>query len=46
VAGAVVAGLLADRAGMPIAIWAVAVITAASGGIVIVRMRETLARVR
>ena len=39
--GAVVAGVLADRAGMPFAIGSVAVLTAASGGVVLVRMRET-----
>jgi MFS family permease len=40
-AGAVVAGVLADRAGMPFAIGAIAAITAASGMVVLVRMRET-----
>jgi MFS family permease len=39
--GAVVAGVLADRAGMPFAIGVVAVVTAASGLVVLVRMRET-----
>lgn len=39
--GAIVAGILADRAGMPFAIGAVAAITAASGLVVLVRMRET-----
>ena len=39
-AGAIVAGLLADRAGMPFAIGAVAVVTAASGLVVLGRMRE------
>jgi len=39
--GAVLAGVLADRAGMPFAIWAIAVLTAISGLIVVVRMRET-----
>ena len=43
-AGAVVAGVLADRFGMSPAIGAVAVITAASGLLVLVRMRETLDR--
>ncbi|MEO6208054.1 MAG: MFS transporter [Candidatus Limnocylindrales bacterium] len=40
-AGAIVAGLLADRAGMPLAIGAVAVMTAASGLVVLGRMRES-----
>ena len=39
--GAVVAGVLADWAGMPFAIGVVAVITAISGLIVLARMRET-----
>jgi MFS family permease len=39
--GAVLAGILADRAGMPFAIGAVGAITAASGLVVLVRMRET-----
>jgi len=43
-AGALVAGLLADRFGMPVAIGAVAAITAVSGLVVFVRMRETLGR--
>ena len=38
--GAIVAGVLADRAGMPFAIGAVAVVTAASGLVVLGRMRE------
>jgi MFS family permease len=42
--GAVVAGLLADRAGMPFAIAVIAVLTAASGLVVLVRMRETRPR--
>jgi MFS family permease len=42
--GAVVAGVLADRAGMPFAIGAVAVITAISGLVVLVRMHETRPR--
>ena len=41
--GAVVAGVLADRAGMPFAIGFVAALTAASGLVVLVRMRETRA---
>jgi MFS family permease len=41
--GAVVTGVLADRAGMPFAIGAVAVVTAASGLWVLLRMRETRA---
>ena len=40
--GALLAGLIADRLGMPAAIWAVAVLTAASGLLVFVRMYETL----
>jgi MFS family permease len=40
-AGALVAGILADRAGMPFAIAAIAALTAASGLVVLVRMRET-----
>ena len=40
-AGAIVAGVLADRAGMPFAIGVIAAITAASGLVVLVRMRET-----
>jgi MFS family permease len=40
-AGAIVAGVVADAAGMAGAIWAVATITAASGLLVLVRMRET-----
>jgi len=42
--GAVVAGLLADAAGMSVAILAVAGLTAASGVVVLARMRETLPR--
>ncbi|MFL5778878.1 MAG: MFS transporter [Chloroflexota bacterium] len=41
-AGAIVAGLVADRFGMPAAIGVVALITAGSGLVVLVRMRETL----
>ena len=37
----IVAGVLADRAGMPFAINVIAVLTAASGIVVLVRMRET-----
>jgi MFS family permease len=40
-AGALVAGLIADRAGMPVAILVVAFLTAASGVVVLVRMYET-----
>ena len=40
-AGAIVAGLIADRAGMPFAVAVVAVLTAASGVFVMLRMRET-----
>jgi MFS family permease len=40
--GAIVAGLVADAAGIATAIWLVAVVTAGSGIIVLGRMRETL----
>jgi MFS family permease len=40
--GALAAGLIADAAGMPAAIGVVAGLTAASGLVVLVRMRETL----
>ncbi len=39
--GALLTGVIADLAGARAAIWTVAVITAASGAIVVVRMRET-----
>jgi MFS family permease len=39
--GALLAGVIADRLGMPAAIWAVAALTAASGVIVLVRMYES-----
>jgi len=39
--GALLAGLLADRLGMPAAIWAVAALTGLSGLVVAVRMYET-----
>jgi MFS family permease len=39
--GAVVVGILADAAGIASAIWVVAIITAGSGLLVLVRMRET-----
>jgi len=42
--GAVVAGVVADAAGMPAAIWVVAGLTAGSGLVVLVRMRETRPR--
>jgi len=42
--GALLVGLLADRSGMPAAIVAIAAITAGSGLVVLVRMRETLVR--
>jgi MFS family permease len=42
--GALAAGLIADMAGMPAAIGAVAALTAGSGLVVFVRMRETLVR--
>jgi MFS family permease len=44
-AGAIVAGVIADAAGMTVAIWVVASITALSGIVVLVRMRETRPRV-
>jgi MFS family permease len=40
-AGALVAGSVADVAGMPAAIWCVAALTALSGIVVLLRMRET-----
>jgi predicted MFS family arabinose efflux permease len=40
-AGAIVAGLVADAAGMTAAIWAVAALTAGSGLVVAARMRES-----
>jgi len=40
-AGAVIAGVVADRFGMPAAIELVAALTAASGVVVLIRMRET-----
>jgi predicted MFS family arabinose efflux permease len=39
--GAIVVGVVADRAGMPFAISVIAVLTALSGLVVLVRMRET-----
>jgi MFS family permease len=45
VVGAIVTGVAADRLGMPVAIWLVAAMTAGSGLIVLVRMRETRAHV-
>jgi MFS family permease len=42
--GAVVAGIVADAAGIPAAIWAVAALTALSGLVVLLRMRETRLR--
>jgi len=39
--GALLAGAVADRLGLPAAIWTVAVITALSGVVVAVRMYET-----
>jgi MFS family permease len=39
--GAVVAGVVADAAGIGSAIWVVAIITAGSGLVVLIRMRET-----
>ncbi len=40
-AGALIAGVLADAYGIPVAIWAVAALTAASGLLVAARMYET-----
>jgi MFS family permease len=40
--GALLAGLIADQYGLDAAVWTVAALTAASGGVVAVRMRETL----
>jgi predicted MFS family arabinose efflux permease len=45
-AGAILVGVIADRAGMGTAIAAVAAITVGSGVIVAVRMRETHPRLR
>jgi MFS family permease len=42
--GAVLAGVLADAVGLRPAIWVVAALTVASGGVVAVRMYETLRR--
>ena len=42
--GAVLAGVAADRLGLPTAMWLVAALTAASGVIVALRMSETLRR--
>jgi MFS family permease len=39
--GALLVGVIADRAGMPAAIWTVAAVTGASGVVVLVRMYET-----
>ena len=39
--GALLVGVIADRAGMPAAIWTVAALTGASGLVVLVRMYET-----
>ncbi len=41
--GAVLAGLVADAFGVSTAVWVVAALTAASGVVVLARMRETLA---
>ena len=40
--GAILTGIIADRAGPSAAIWAIAILTAFSGLVVAVRMRETL----
>jgi MFS family permease len=45
-AGALLAGLLADRLGAPWAIAAIALLTFASGALVLARMHETLRRTR
>jgi MFS family permease len=42
--GALLAGLIADALGVPVALWAVAAITFASGVVVALRMTETLKR--
>jgi MFS family permease len=42
--GALLAGVTADRFGLAAAVWLVAALTFASGAVVAVRMRETLAR--
>jgi MFS family permease len=42
--GALLAGLVADVFGVTAAIWAVAALTLGSGVVVVVRMRETLAK--
>jgi MFS family permease len=42
--GAVLAGMLADLFGLDVALWAIAVLTFASGVVVAARMRETLPR--
>ncbi len=42
--GAIVAGWIADAAGIAASIWVVAVITGASGVLVLIRMRETRSR--
>jgi len=42
--GAIVAGVVADAAGIGAAIWVVAALTAASGLVVLIRMRETRPR--
>ena len=41
VVGALVSGAVADVHGLPAAVWVVAVLTALSGAVVLVRMRET-----
>jgi MFS family permease len=41
-AGALLAGLVADLAGLVAAVWVIAALTAASGLVVAVRMYETL----
>jgi predicted MFS family arabinose efflux permease len=44
-AGAILAGVVADAAGIPAAIWLVALLTAGSGVIVALLLRETRTRV-
>jgi MFS family permease len=42
--GALLAGVIADALGVPAAMWSIAALTFASGGLVAVRMSETLRR--
>ena len=43
-AGALAAGLIADRFGLEAAVWSIAALTLASGAVSLIRMRETLGR--